>query len=46
MLVNMELDPARMKLLIGFFETYLRLDKSENNKLEKEMEKLDVIFGP
>jgi predicted transposase YdaD len=37
----MELDPARMTLLTGFFETYLRLDETEERKLEEEMGKMD-----
>ena len=41
MLVNMELDPARMKLLTGFFESYLPLNEKEAKELEKEMEKMD-----
>ena len=41
MLVHMELDPARMTLLTGFFETYLRLDETEERKLEEEMGKMD-----
>lgn len=41
MLVNMELDLARMTLLTGFFETYLRLNETEERKLEEEMGKMD-----
>ena len=41
MLVHMELDPARMTLLTGFFETYLRLSETEERKLEEEMAKVD-----
>ena len=41
MLVQMELDPARMTLLTRFFETYLCLDKSEERKLEEEVGKMD-----
>lgn len=41
MLVNMELDPARMMLLTGFFETYLRLNETEERMLEKEIGKID-----
>ncbi len=41
MLVYMELDPARMTLLTGFFETYLRLNETEERKLEEEMGKMD-----
>jgi predicted transposase YdaD len=41
MLINMELDLARMTLLTGFFETYLRLDETEEKQLEEEMGKMD-----
>ena len=41
MLVKMELDPARMTLLTGFFETYLSLNASEDKELEEEMGKMD-----
>ena len=41
MLVRMELDPARMTLLTGFFETYLRLNNMEQRELEEEMGKMD-----
>lgn len=41
MLVRMELDPARMTLLTGFFETYLRLNEVEERKLEEAMGKID-----
>jgi len=37
----MELDLARMTLLTGFFETYLRLDETEEKQLEEEMGKMD-----
>ena len=37
----MELDPARMTLLTGFFETYLRLNEVEERKLEEAMGKID-----
>lgn len=33
--------PGPNELLTGFFETYLRLNKSEEKKLEIEMEKMD-----
>ena len=41
MLVRMELDPARMTLLTGFFETYLILNEEEERKLEEEIGKVD-----
>ena len=42
MLVHMELDPARMTLLTGFFETYLRLNEEEEKQLETEIGKIDI----
>jgi hypothetical protein len=41
MLVRMELDPARMTLLAGFFETYLSLNEAEERQLENEVGKID-----
>jgi flagellar biosynthesis/type III secretory pathway protein FliH len=41
MLARMRLDPARMTLLTGFFETYLKLDEKEQKQLQIELEKLD-----
>lgn len=41
MLIYMELDPARMALLAGFFETYLILNDAEEKKLKEEMAKID-----
>ena len=41
MLTRMQLDPARMKLLIGFFETYLKLNETEENKFEAELNMLE-----
>ena len=41
MLVRMELDPARMTLLAGFFETYLSLSEAEEKQLEAEVGKID-----
>ena len=37
MLVRMELDPAKSKFLSDFFETYLKLNKEEEEELMKEM---------
>ncbi len=42
MLVRMELDPARMTLLTGFFETYLRLNEEEESILESEIGRIDA----
>lgn len=41
MLARMRLDPARMELLGGFFETYLRLSQEEEDQLYSELGKLD-----
>ncbi|ASN06461.1 RpnC/YadD family protein [Virgibacillus necropolis] len=40
MLVKMEIDPARSELLNGFFETYLSLNKTEEEKLMEEINQL------
>lgn len=41
MLVRLEQDPARMTLLTGFFETYLKLNEEEEQWLRTELQKLD-----
>ncbi|OAT79298.1 Rpn family recombination-promoting nuclease/putative transposase [Desulfotomaculum copahuensis] len=41
MLARMTLDPARMELLAGFFETYLKLNRSEEVQYNRELGKLD-----
>lgn len=41
MLVRMELDLARMTLLTGFFESYLKLNEAEERRLEEDMGKID-----
>lgn len=41
MLTRMKLDPARMELLAGFFETYLRLNREEEEQYNRELGKLD-----
>ncbi len=38
MLARMELDPARTELLLGFFETYLKLNQDEEHTLEAEFQ--------
>src|SRR5690625_3132261 len=40
MIVRMKLDPARERLIYGFFETYLKLTEEEEEKLMKEIQKL------
>ena len=41
MLARMKLDPARMELLAAFFETYLKLDREEEEQLYRELGKMD-----
>jgi hypothetical protein len=41
MLVRLELNPARITLITGFFETYLQLDEAEMQRLQQEIKKLD-----
>jgi len=41
MLIRMKLDPARMELLAGFFETYLKLNEEEEEQYYRELGKLD-----
>ncbi|GAB2556969.1 RpnC/YadD family protein [Gracilibacillus alcaliphilus] len=40
MLSRLELDPAKMELLQGFFETYLKLTDEEEVQMKKEITKL------
>lgn len=41
MLVKMEINPAKMELINGFFETYLTLNESEEKELMKEIKQLN-----
>lgn len=41
MLVKMEINPAKMELINGFFETYLTLNESEEKELMEEIKQLD-----
>ncbi len=41
LLKSMKLDPARMELLGGFFETYLKLNQQEEEEFSLELGKLD-----
>ena len=41
MLVKMEINPAKMELIIGFFETYLTLTESEERELMEEIKQLN-----
>ncbi len=45
MLVRLELDPARMRLIAGFFDTYLMLNDKENKELREELQMLDSKEG-
>jgi hypothetical protein len=40
MIGQMELDPARMSLLYGFFETYLELDDEEEKEMQEKINQL------
>jgi hypothetical protein len=40
MLVRMELNPAKLELINGFFETYLSLNESEKKELMREIKQL------
>ncbi len=41
MIVKMELTPAKMRVILGFFERYLILDEQEEEKLMKEIKQMD-----
>ncbi|WP_066255433.1 Rpn family recombination-promoting nuclease/putative transposase [Neobacillus drentensis] len=41
MLVKMEINPAKMELINGFFETYLSLNESEEKELMEEIKQLN-----
>ena len=41
LLARLKLDPARMELITGFFETYLRLNQQEEEQLKRELGKID-----
>ena len=41
LLARLQLDPAKMQLIIGFFETYLKLSEKEESELNKEIEALE-----
>lgn len=40
MLTRMQLDPAKERMIYGFFETYLKLSEEEESQLMEEIEKL------
>src|SRR5690625_1751495 len=41
MIVKMELTPAKMRIILGFFENYLILNEQEEEKLMIEIEQMD-----
>ncbi|HEY4599785.1 MAG TPA: Rpn family recombination-promoting nuclease/putative transposase [Cerasibacillus sp.] len=41
MMATMELNPAKQRLIYGFFETYLKLNDEEEEKLMEEVKKMD-----
>ncbi|BAF58549.1 hypothetical protein PTH_0368 [Pelotomaculum thermopropionicum SI] len=41
MLVRLKLDPARMELIAGFFETYLILNHQEEEEFYRELDRID-----
>lgn len=42
MLVRLELDEARQRLLMGFFETYVKLSDEEEQQLRSEVEQMET----
>ncbi|KIQ94224.1 hypothetical protein LH47_01707 [Anoxybacillus thermarum] len=42
MIVRMELDEAKQRLLIGFFETYVRLSDEEEQQLRNEVNEMET----
>jgi predicted transposase/invertase (TIGR01784 family) len=45
MLLRLELDPARLTLLTGFFDTYLRLNEAEEQKVIEEVKAMSAKEG-
>lgn len=43
MLVTLKLDPARMQLISGFVDSYLRLNESEENIFRTELERVGLV---
>ena len=41
LLTRLKLDPARLELITGFFETYLELNKQEEEQLNQELGKIN-----
>jgi len=52
MISRMELNPAEMKLIYGFFDTYLKLNEKEEKQMREEIKNLpdeereDVLYLP
>ncbi|KYD25214.1 hypothetical protein EP10_002829 [Geobacillus icigianus] len=42
MLVRLELDEARQRLLLGFFETYVKLTEEEEQQLQSEVKAMET----
>ena len=42
LLATLSLDPARMQLISGFVDTYLRLNAAEENQFQAELSRMDV----
>ncbi|MBB6284676.1 putative transposase/invertase (TIGR01784 family) [Geobacillus subterraneus] len=42
MLVRLQLDEARQRLLMGFFETYMKLSDEEEQQLRREVEPMEM----
>ncbi|EMI10193.1 Rpn family recombination-promoting nuclease/putative transposase [Anoxybacillus gonensis] len=42
MIVRMELDEAKQRLLIGFFETYVKLSEEEEHQLRNEVNEMET----
>ena len=43
LLATLRLDPARMQLISGFVDTYLRLDATEEQAFQKEIDRLGLV---
>jgi len=42
MLVRLELDEAKQRLLMGFFETYVKLSDEEEQRLRNEVNQMET----
>lgn len=43
MLVTLQLNPAKMELISGFIDTYLRLNAAEEQQLERELKQANLV---